>query len=162
MEEIHLTQQQVALVDADKFKFLSQWKWCASKQKQGFYAVRGTLRCEGPPRLISMHRVLLGIDGTSLQGDHVNGNKLDNRMSNLRVATDQENKRGYRVLRKGKLSSYRGVVWDKSRLKWMARYYVDGRFIFAGRYRDERDAAQAYNFGVYKAFGRFAVQNEAA
>lgn len=159
MKEIPLTQGQVAIVDDEDFEKLSQWKWCASAAKYGFYAVRGALISEvGYPRLISMHRVILGIDGLTLMGDHINGNKLDNRRSNLRVANHIENKRSYRHSATSKTSKWRGVSWDKSRNNWQMQIHANGRKIMK-RFCDENDAAQAYNFYAVSLFGEFATEN---
>lgn len=68
--------------------------------------------------------------------DHLNGDKLDNRRSNLRVCTQADNTRN----RKGT----RGYCWDKTKGKWMVRY---GRQ-FYGRYTTEEEAKQAYQLAV--------------
>jgi len=64
--------------------------------------------------------------------DHLNGDTLDNRKSNLRVCTQAENARN----RKGT----KGVCYDKSKGKWMVRY----RNKFFGRYKTEQEASRAY------------------
>lgn len=67
-------------VDEDKAEFLSQWRW----------SLNGRGYVMGSPGL--MHRVVLGIKkGTKAEVDHRNRDKLDNRVSNLRLVTHSEN-----------------------------------------------------------------------
>lgn len=92
---IPLTQNQFAIVDEEDFQSLSAHKWQAQWNSctQSFYAVRCaeyTLRkCTKTCR---MNRYILGLEyGDKRQGDHINGNTLDNRKKNLRVATHLQN-----------------------------------------------------------------------
>lgn len=90
------------------------------------YAVRrnreGTLR---------LHRAVAGAPEDKVV-DHLNGNKLDNRKSNLRICTQKENNQN----RKGT----KGYAWDKAKGKWIVRY----RNTFYGRYETETEAKRAY------------------
>ena len=89
--------------------------------------------------------------------DHINGDRSDNRLSNLRVATRQENIRNGR----GKIhtSKYKGVSWDKSRSKWAAYCKYDGKVKNLGRFDKEEDAAMIYDNFVRDKFGAFARTN---
>jgi dTMP kinase len=82
MKEIELTQGKVALVDDDDFEELNQFKWHVKKDhNRAFYAARVTPRPNR--RLIFMHRQILKDIPEGMEVDHVNGNGLDNRRSNL-------------------------------------------------------------------------------
>src|SRR6266571_3907808 len=82
---VPLTKDQVALVDDKDFWNLMQYKWYAQERKNGqYYAVRHS---EDHTKIIYMHSFLTG----RLETDHINGNSLDNRRSNLRVATRSQN-----------------------------------------------------------------------
>jgi len=87
---IPLTQGKVAIVDAADYDWLNQWKWYASKEGRVFYAIRRDNDCGGRDIKVRMHRVILGVP-TGLEGDHINGDGLDNRRANLRTVTKQQN-----------------------------------------------------------------------
>ena len=87
---IPLTKGQFALVDDADYEVLSKHSWYASGVR--FYAARRRKDNERNPRkLVYMHRELLGVESSSLHVDHINGNRLDNRRSNLRIVTVAEN-----------------------------------------------------------------------
>jgi hypothetical protein len=91
--------------------------------------------------------------------DHRNNDGLDNRRDNLRLATRSQNM--YNKLKtKSKTSSrFIGVSFDKSRRKWEARIYYQGRKIWLGRFDSEIDAALAYDEAARKYHGEFARLN---
>jgi hypothetical protein len=89
-----------------------------------------------------MHRFLLGLElGDQRQGDHINGDRLDNRRSNLRILTGDQNMQNLR--RRGGTSQYRGVHWAKNERKWCAQISKNGRGIALGYFDDELAAARA-------------------
>jgi len=73
--------------------------------------------------------------------DHINGDKLDNRRANLRIATAFENAQNRHVARGA--SSHRGVVWHKGAGKWMAQAHLAGVQHYLGLFDREEDAAKA-------------------
>lgn len=74
--------------------------------------------------------------------DHVNGNKSDNRITNLRDAARTENCKNL-PLGKSNKSGVIGVSWSQARKKWAASIKVNRRDIFLGRYDDLKDAQEA-------------------
>ena len=90
MKKIKLTKGKYALVDDADFSRLNQWKWCYNENG---YATRGTHKRINGERIsinYSMHR-LINKTPDNLFTDHINRNKLDNRKSNLRTITHQQN-----------------------------------------------------------------------
>lgn len=73
--------------------------------------------------------------------DHLNGNRADNRWSNLRVVTSRQNQQNQLRHRKGRLV---GATWDKERGLWMSGRKENGKRIFLGRYETEQEAHSAY------------------
>lgn len=65
--------------------------------------------------------------------DHINRDKLDNSISNLRVVDNQTNQRNAKPNRRNK-SGYRGVYWHKDRKKWYASIRVDNKNQHLGCY----------------------------
>lgn len=91
---------------------------------------------------IRLHRLILGLDfGNPLQADHINGDRLDNRRSNLRAVTQTENCHNRRPNRGGS-SRYRGVTWNSRLGKWNASAFYNGKRTHLGTFEDE-DAAGA-------------------
>lgn len=73
--------------------------------------------------------------------DHINGIKTDNRVVNLRLVNMRENSSN----RTTKVSSkYVGVSWSKKQQKWRSRIYIDGKHIRLGEFKNEMEAAIAY------------------
>jgi len=70
-----------------------------------------------------------------LQVDHINGNKFDNRIENLRVVTSQENNFNSRA---------KGYYFEASRSKWAARIGINGEKKWLGRFNTETEARTAY------------------
>lgn len=75
--------------------------------------------------------------------DHINMDRADNRIANLREVTSGENKMNT-GLRKNNTSGVRGVSWFGSRNKWVARATIGGRIHVIGYFTDIEDAKQAY------------------
>mgnify|MGYP001070438704 CR=1 FL=1 len=79
--------------------------------------------------------------------DHIDGDKLNNNLSNLREVSPRENRTNY-TNRIKTTSKYTGVCWDKSRRKWIASIKVNGKQKNLGRFKKEKDAYLAYRKAV--------------
>ena len=86
--------------------------------------------------------------------DHIDGVKTNNTFDNLRWASDTENQ-GNQKNQTNRTSIYKGVSFDRSRNKWMAKI----RTTNLGRFESEREAAKAYNEAAKEYFGEFAKLN---
>ncbi len=75
--------------------------------------------------------------------DHINGDRADNRSSNIRCVTHFQNMQNSRA-HKDSSSVYTGVSWDSSRNKWIASITTNGKTIHLGRFCIEEDARDAY------------------
>jgi hypothetical protein len=115
-QKIELSKGKTALVDADDFEFLNQWKW--SYGSDG-YAIRFENVGRNKRKLVLMHRILLK-PGEKQQIDHKNGNRLDNTRDNLRTCDHSLNQR----------NKIKKPWFDKSRNKWRIaiRYYNGKRY----------------------------------
>jgi hypothetical protein len=102
-----------------------------------------------------LHRIILDAPkGTDV--DHINGNGLDNRRCNLRLATRSQN-HANRFKKPGTTSRFKGVRFERNR--WHAQIRVQYKKTYLGSFRDEIDAALAYNAAALEAFGEFARIN---
>jgi hypothetical protein len=143
---IPLTKGQFAIVDAADFDWLNQWKWQASwNPKTGtFYADREEFNGARDKRYsVRMHREILGLQrGDKLQGEHRNHNTLDNRRSNLRIATHSENMYNRR-LNSNSSCGLKGVTRHGN--YWRAQIQANRKHIVIGSsYNTPEEAHLAY------------------
>jgi hypothetical protein len=148
--ELPLTNGKVALVDEDDFRILSAWKWYADERPDRVYARTGH---------IYLHRVILGLPPGRLPlVDHWNGNGLDCRKANLRVATPRQNTIN-RKLRCDNQSGLCGVRWRTDTKKWAATIACDGVKYTKSGFVSEIEAARYYDDMARTLFGEFACLN---
>lgn len=146
---------RVAVVDAADYPELAQFQWRALRGGGGhtFYALRQT-----GARTIYMHRQLMGLRGPPV--DHIDGDGLNNRRSNLRHATAEQNRanRRKRGKQRGSYSSkYKGVCLPAPR--WLAFISHLGKMKHLGAFKTEEEAARAYDRAAKELFGEFASLN---
>lgn len=167
MTEVMLTTKCGArfIVDEDRADEVYEANWhiaCKSKKNQHGY-VRGYCK-ELSSEPLYLHRILVG----ALPGDHVdhiNHDTTDNRISNLRVCTRDQNTQNSRGKKKRK-SKFKGVYLDSKRkgfsLKkpWRASIKHNGSVYRLGYFSNEEAAALAYNEKAKELFGEFAFLNE--
>lgn len=120
------------------------------------YATTG-LVVEGKVKQIAMHRLILNAK-TGQMCDHINGDRLDNRRSNLRLVTYSENAMNKCKPRKKTHSKYKGICFNKYS-GWKATIRPNGKYIHLGYYQDEKKAAEVYDKAAKKYFGSYARLN---
>jgi len=149
MKKIPLTRNSFALVDNEDFEYLSQWHWFLSGKG---YAERYNGQKKSP---IKMHSQIMNTPN-GLFCDHINGNRLDNRKSNLRLVTNQQN-----LCNRGKASNntsgYKGVSFQCK--KWYAKITSFGKQHHLGSFKEKIDAARAYDKAAKELHGEFARLN---
>lgn len=89
--------------------------------------------------------------------DHINGDGLDNRRTNLRKCTNAQNM--YNMRRGRGRSTYKGVAWFTRDSCWRAYICKNGKQIHLGYHNTEREAAIAYNVAARALFGEFTRPN---
>ncbi len=87
--------------------------------------------------------------------DHINRDKKDNRIENLREATFQQNSANSRTPSHN-TSGYKGVCFDKKHKKFMAHLTLNGKFKFIGYFETAAEASDAYFQKAKEVFGEFA------
>lgn len=158
---VPLGKGQYALVDADDVGIVNRHRWhvFAPKDRRTQYAVTSAWE-DGKQRTLRMHRLILGAQPGELV-DHINGDGLDNRRVNLRLCNAAENSRSLHV-RRGGTSKYHGVASSGSGYPtkpWSVTIQVNRRTIRVGRFRDEEEAARAYDAAARNYHGEFATLN---
>ena len=127
------------------------------------------LHNNGKMKRMSVHRlVALAFVQDSrlalLEVDHINNTKTDNRAVNLRWVTRSQNMaRRKKNKRHGKItgcsSQYKGVSWDKQHKCWQAYIRYDSKQHNLGLFKDEQEAAHAYDDAALEQHGEFANLN---
>jgi len=126
-----------ALIDAADYEKLGSYRWCLDSKG---YAYRHWYR-NGQHTNVRLHRELLGLTPAERETvvDHINGDPLDNRRSNLRIGTRALNQQNRRK-QKG-TSRYRGVTLYRNG-KWMAQCQIAGKIHHLGYFTDEDEAGR--------------------
>jgi len=140
------------------------WKVTNSNREQigsiaGFYDKEGYRLVGLKGKDYKMHRIiyemLVGPIPEGLHVDHINSVKDDNRIENLRLATNQENQRNRGFNKNNKLG-VKGVTFNKQNQKYQARIGIKGANKHLGYFNTPEEASQAYQEAAKQHFGEFA------
>jgi hypothetical protein len=151
---------RVALVDDEDYELVMQYRWHVTEakrpRKQGVTEAGPYVVCQ-PRRGVSRVRMHTLITGWNYV-DHKDHDGLNNQRSNLREATASLNGANRRKMA-GYSSVFKGVSWLKKQRIWVAKIRIDGQLRYLGRFRNEADAARAYDAAARAAWGEFAYLN---
>lgn len=155
---INLTRGRFALVDIDILDYLNQWKWQFDSHG---YATRTQWisggKGKGKGIKIYLHRLIMN-NPEKMRVDHINGDKLDCRKTNLRICTHSQNLMNRGKNRNNK-SGLKNIFFDKARNKWKVEIKVNYKSIHIGRFSKKEDAINAQISAEKKHFGQFARAN---
>ena len=113
---------------------------------------------KGKDKLVYLHQEIIEVPKGMLT-DHINRDGMDNRRANLRAATHSQNLCNSRRRLGTKSSKYKGVSLKKQTRKWTARIGIDKKEIHLGCFKNEIEAAKAYDEAAKKYHGEFACLN---
>lgn len=158
MKEIELTRGLFAIIDDEDFEEISKHQWFAvpaktKKHRNGldFYAA-----AKINSKSVRMHNFILK-PSKGYEADHIDGNFLDNRRSNLREATRSQNCQNRKPRNDKVHSKYKGVDFHKG--KYRARVTKNGKTKELGYFASEEEAARAYDQAASNLFGAFVRIN---
>ena len=109
-----------------------------------------TKRCKP----IFLHQFIMNANGKIV--DHKNNDGLDNRKSNLRMATDKNNSTNRRSRNSNNKSGYRNVCWSKIESKWLVQLQINGKNTVLGKFYDVDEAGRFAEEMRQKYYGEFA------
>lgn len=148
-----------------------EFHWLHKRGKRKAGSVAGSLDSEGYVRICfegkyyKAHRLAWFFTYGSVpkQLDHINRNKADNRVENLRPCNDQQNQANSGPM-PSNTSGYRGIYYEPERAKWVARARIttpDGKRVrkHLGRFDTAEEAAKAYDKFRGTRYGEFALKN---
>lgn len=105
-----------------------------------------------------LHRLLLNAkDGDVV--DHINGQKFDNRKSNLRICSIRQNQMNQKPQNITKTAIFKGVGWHGVKNNYRAYIKIYGKAHHLGNFKTTHEAAFAYDMKAFELFGEYARQN---
>jgi hypothetical protein len=147
-KKVPLGHGQFAIVDDEDYDKVVQYKWHIMANKAGSHMYAATK--------LRMHRLVIDAP-PGIMVDHINGDTLDNRKSNLRLCTNSQNQQN--TPSRGGSSRYKGVSLQKKSGKWIATFQYDGQRHYCGMWDSEEDAARAVDKKRGEVCGDFASKN---
>ena len=126
-------------------------------QKVGCVGSNGYIMTKVKNRTIAVHRLVFLMQHGYLPEniDHINGNRSDNRIENLRPCTKTENAQNQK-LRSSNTSGIKGVRWYKAHKTWQVSLRVSGKETHFGYYKDIELAELVAIEARDKYHGKFA------
>jgi hypothetical protein len=143
------------LIDDEDFEKVTSIDWHLLSGRGKVYFRKSKYLGQNKRKTILLHRFITNAPADK-QIDHVNGNTLDNRKSNLRLCTVAENTRN---CKKKKKTGYKGVFFRKDRGKFTAQIRENYHIHFLGYFNAPEEAYEAYceaSKKYHKEFGRIA------
>lgn len=144
---------KTVLIDDEDYEKVSFYKWHISGNKNNDYVVH-TLPRNGKKRpMLRMHRFIIDApDGTCV--DHINGNRYDNRKSNLRLCTQRDNSHNTKMSI-ANTSGLKGASFHKASGMWQAQITINRKVKYLGIYKTAFEAHAAYKEAAEYYYGEF-------
>lgn len=162
-------QAEFAYRDGSLYRLKSKYRPDLIGTQAGYVEPAGYRAIMVGGQIYKEHRLIwLYHKGTSPENeiDHINGDRLDNRIENLRDVTSLENARNQRLSKANK-SGFVGVCFDKNCKKWNASIMVHKRQISLGRFHRKKDAVAARSaaekkYGFHSNHGNVSLTRKAS
>jgi hypothetical protein len=141
---------RICIFDKEDYELLSRLYWSPRQD--------GHIRASYNGKTVEIGRYILESHGENLDGlvvDHKDLNPLNNKKSNYRICTFQENRMNHSLF-KNNTSGHSGVCYRKSSRKWVARITVNYKRVFLGCYDTKEEAIKARKKAELKYYGQYS------
>ncbi len=147
------------VIDDDDAAILADWRWYILNPTLRHHHARYVVRSSGNAAggVILLHREIMQPQRGYVV-DHINGDTLDNRRSNLRIATTRQNNARVHNRFKKSASGYRGV-YGTAYSTWVALISIGNKRHYLGTFSEPSLAAKAFDDAAVAARGEFAILN---
>lgn len=148
---VPLTKGYVATIDRSDIEILKGRRWSAltSPRRTAVYACRVEME-----KMLLLHREIIGATAGS-EVDHIDGDGLNCRRSNLRFCTRSQNIQNGPV-RSDNRAGLKGAIWDTRAGKWRSEINRGGRRQWLGTFDTAEEAHAAYLEAAVAEYGEFA------
>lgn len=149
---------KAVLFDKEDYELIKDYCWYEHKcdeNKDGYIEAR---TIDDSNKIIKLHRLVTGVNGFDIKVDHKKHKLWDNRKSELRICTNQENTMN-RASPRNNTSGVTGVNYDKGKDKWRVRLYHNNESIHLGYYDTFEEAVLIRNEAVEKYRGEWSYEN---
>jgi len=158
---IYLGEDAWTILDQQDYYRFAGFKWEIAGNDNKFYAVRNIMAGSSRTTTVRLHRLIMDCP-KDLVVDHINGDSLDNRRANLRLATQAQNLHN-RKKKANTSSQFIGASFNKSHRYWCSQIKVNGKSLWLGSFDNEIAAARAYDKAArmyHKEFARLNFPKE--
>ncbi len=155
---IYLGEGEWTIVEPQDYYWLSRYQWSIIGNGRKFYAIRNIVVRPRKTKILNLHRAIMDAPA-GLMVDHKNGDSLDNRRANLRLATRAQNVQNSQKRSTKTTSRFIGINLEKKSGRWAVKIVYEGKRLWLGRFKDELEAAKAYDAAAKKYHGEFARLN---
>lgn len=115
------------VVDLNDYEKVNAYTWRISKKKNKYYVVSGSSK---KGTMLYLHQLILGENSDGMEIDHIDGNSLNNRKSNLRFVTHQQNVDNIIATRIDNMIGIRGISFDKKAGKYTVDFHYHGTRVY--------------------------------
>ena len=143
------------VIDTQDLPAVSQFTWFLGKR--GYPVAHASRKSSTPNKTFPLHRYLMNPeDGYDI--DHITGDKMDNRRSNLRVCTHQENMFN-QTLKSSNKTGFCGVSKNRRTGTYEAYLHINGSKKYLGMYSSAEEAARVRDEAAMLYYGEYARLN---
>lgn len=143
--KIYLSKGRFAAIDDEDFPLIAHLKFHASERRFGRYYAAAKIKGKN----VYLHRILMQ-PAKGQVVDHIDGDGLNNKRSNLRICTQSQNVANSRS-RSGKLKG----IWQIHNGRWTAQVAKDGKRYHLGYFSTPDEAFEAYKLAAKRLHGEF-------